>query len=363
MWGPSDTKRMFSMFAMLDDVDEAERKKGVEMLRKLDPETLRHVASFFVMVFSSPHTSDRRVWALRMMDHLEPRTLAPHAYTVVWELEDSDANVRAEALEMLGKLEPATLAQHADVVATMLEDSAWSVLTSALQTLGQLAPTALAQYAEAVVLKLEDSVEEVRVAALNALEELEPATLAQYADTVALNLEASLAYVRVEALLTLGKLEPATLAEYAEAVVLKLEDSDADVRSRALVVLRKMGPAAFAEHAHAVLDRLEDTEMNDNEFGFSLSWLGAVFNDERVRDVAMRTLRALPSSITRDVDFEAPNLRSRLLGRAVWYRCRRIFRVRRIAFYWYALPYRPSGPGHARDVEAWETMNKRIRHV
>ena len=216
-----------------------------------------------------------------------------------------------------------------DAVVARLEDSDWRVRREALATLGKLDPATLAQHAEAVVARLEDSVLNVRFCSLTAL----------------------------------AKLEPATLAEYAEAVVLKLEDSDADVRSRALVVLRKMGPAAFAEHAHAVLDRLEDTEMNDNEFGFSLSWLGAVFNDERVRDVAMRTLRALPSSITRDVDFEAPNLRSRLLGRAVWYRCRRIFRARRIAFYWYALPYRPSGPGHARDVEAWETMNKRIRHV
>ena len=34
-----------------------------------------------------------------------------------------------------------------------------------------------------------------------------------------------------------------------------------------------------------------------------------------------------------------------------------VMRVERLALYWYALPYRPNGPGHARDVEAWDRMN------
>ena len=33
-----------------------------------------------------------------------------------------------------------------------------------------------------------------------------------------------------------------------------------------------------------------------------------------------------------------------------------VMRVERLALYWYALPYRPNGPGHARDVEAWDRM-------
>ena len=49
------------------------------------------------------------------------------------------------------------------------------------------------------------------------------------------------------------------------------------------------------------------------------------------------------------VKFENP-------GISFWYKCRLILRVRSHVIYWYALPYRPSGPGHARDVEAWDWM-------
>ena len=49
---------------------------------------------------------------------------------------------------------------------------------------------------------------------------------------------------------------------------------------------------------------------------------------------------------------------SRFTGRLLWYRFRIRWRVYRLVLYWYALPYRPSGPGHARDVAAWDRMNE-----
>ena len=58
-----------------------------------------------------------------------------------------------------------------------------------------------------------------------------------------------------------------------------------------------------------------------------------------------------------DVDFNYNFARRQLLARLAWYRCRIRLRVQRLALYWYALPYRPNGPGHARDVEAWDRMN------
>ena len=122
------------------------------------------------------------------------------------------------------------------------------------------------------------------------------------------------------------------------------------------MVLGKMEPAALAQHANAVLARLEDTETLT--VGFERPLLGSASVGDSARDVAVRTLHNLPVSVTHDVDFEAANLRSRLLGRAVWYRCRLLLRVRSLALHWYALPYRPSGPGHARDVEAWDRMSK-----
>ena len=112
-----------------------------------------------------------------------------------------------------------------------------------------------------------------------------------------------------------------------------------------MMTLGELEPATLAQYANAVLNLLEDTHSYyvDN----TLPTMSAL---------ATLTLRGLPRFVTHDVDFEAPNLRSRLLGRLGWYKCRLILRVRSHVIYWYALPYRPSGPGHARDVEAWDRM-------
>ena len=111
---------------------------------------------------------------------------------------------------------------------------------------------------------------------------------------------------------------------------------------KALVALGKLEPAVLAQHAGAVVGKLND----DHEY---------------VRKAAWNTLLALPVVITRDIDFEshtplAHSLRERLQGRIVWYKCRLIMRARSLALYWYALPYRPSGAGYARDVKAWDQL-------
>ena len=188
------------------------------------------------------------------------------------------------------------------------EDSEWQERVHALKRLGMLEPATLAQFAVAVVARLEDTHWEVRKAAfqLSTLLELEPATLAQHAHTIVAMLENSDWTVRLCALETLGELEPATLAQHALAVVARLEDSDG-----------------------------------------------------KVRQMACHTLTMLPRYVrhaTRGVDSTFEELRSRLLGRIAWYRCRIRLRVRSLSLYWYALPYRPSGPGHARDLEAWNHM-------
>ena len=126
----------------------------------------------------------------------------------------------------------------------------------------------------------------------------------------------------------------------------------------ALRALEQLEPATLAQYAGAVAARLED------------------FNDD-VCGSAFDTLSGLPRYVTRSIAFTSKELRSRvvgrggikdlcsrLLGRAAWYRCRlRLCCWRGLALFWYALPYRPSGPGHARDVEAWGQMNKRSRCV
>ena len=150
-------------------------------------------------------------------------------------------------------------------------------------------------------------------------------------------LEDSGGNVRFVALCTPSELEQPTLAQHAGAVVARLEDDNRIVCLEALETLGKLEPAVLAQHAHAVVGKLSD-------------------HVDFVREAALTTLLTLPLVITRDIDFESHNMRERLLGRIAWYRCLLRLRVRRIALYWYALPYRPSGPGHARDVEAWGQM-------
>ena len=283
--------------------------------------------------------ADMRMLALEFLQELDPADLlAPYADAVIARLEDPLHYVREQALVTLGKLEPATLAQHADAVLARLEDSDEDVRMQALETLGRLEPVTLMRYADAVAARLEDSSGVVRTWALETLRQLEPATLARHADAVVARLEDSNEHPRHAALQTLAKLEPAMLAQYAGAVIARLEDSGEDARCEAMETLGQLEPATLAQHANAVITTLEDERMHERALGL---------------------LRGLPRYVTREyrVDiFDSRPVRSRLLGRLAWYKFRLHLRVQRLSLYWYALPYRPSGPGHARDVEAWDRM-------
>jgi hypothetical protein len=212
----------------------------------------------------------------------------------------------------MGKLEPAALAQHAVAVVVRLEDAVWCLRRKAMTTLHQLDPAALAQHADAVVARLEDSSKSVRKCALE----------------------------------TLGKLEPAALAQHANAVVACSEDSSLGARIAALRTLRKL--PRFVTHG------IDSKLLSDSLELDNLAAARGVQPEEVVKEQPERLVFAPDASSA---------LRSRLLGRLAWYRCRLRLRVERLALYWYALPYRPSGPGHARDVEAWGQMNKRSRQI
>ena len=143
---------------------------------------------------------------------------------------------------------------------------------------------------------------------------------------------------------TLGKLEPAKLATHSHAVAARLMDCQGSVGLKAFETLRKLEPAKLAQHTRDLLLTFGDPDDN---------LLGA----------AIVTLKKLPRFVSRVLDFDKLHiaqlypLRLRILGRLAWYRYRLRLRVQRLALYWYALPYRPSGPGHARDVEAWGRMS------
>ena len=208
--------------------------------------------------------------------------------------------MRNVAFATLAKLEPMTLA-----VVARLEDSCWGVRRWALQTLGKLEPATLAQHASAVVARIEDNHRLVRDPALR----------------------------------TLGKLEPAVLAQHTNVVLARLNDSDPLVKMAALLTLRMLPRFVIRDVAGLDFDLGDDADVT----------LESELESARV---ALESARVTLES----VDLEG--LRSRLLGRLGWYRYRLRQRVRRLALYWYALPYRPSGPGHARDKKAWDQMSE-----
>ena len=314
----------------------------------------------------------------------EPRIVLFHFFTtystyqvlgVQYTVIPIDARIDcgSRCARALGPMRLRGSAKRIDALVRDLGDSDLNVQQAALDALGAMQPAALAPHADAIVSKLEDSDPHVRVAALFALQVMEPAVLAQHVDIVVPRLEDSDDRVSDSALLYLDGVEPATLARHAGAVLSKLHSEQANTRCLALVVLCNLEPAELVKHAHALLSMLDDHEVISEAFVGFLNKMGLATIDvgDSVRNVAICTLWGLPAFVTcddgfhrRDFDDPAPgNLRSRLLGRIAWYRCRLRMRVRHIALYWYALPYRPSGPGHARDVAAWDQMNKRSRVV
>jgi len=344
-----------AVVARLDDPDREVREKAFGTLSYLELEALAQHAHALIARLDHPDQNVRHgaLWTLK---RLEPATLAQYADPVAARLEDSDANVRHVAVQLLMTLDSATLLQHADAVAERLNDPSPDVRHVAVQLLMKLDSATLSQHADAVAERLNDLSPHMRLVALDALGKLEPAALARFADAVHALLEDVENFdIRDAAVVTLGKLERAVLSQYAGAVSARLEDSEEAVRLSAVLTLGKLDPVTLVQHAPAVLSRwLEDTT--------------------RVRNAARATLHKLPRFVIHDLDLESGgdvrtrfvihyldsaksgDVHTRLLGRLGWYRYRLRWRVQRLALYWYALPYRPNGPGHARDVEAWGRM-------
>ena len=344
---------LMNALEQLQDANAAVRKRAVRTLRrKLGPAELAQHAEVVVARLEDTEAGVRAE-ALTTLCKLKHAALARHADAVAARLLDSSTGVRSAALKTLRKLKTRTLSRHADVVVAMLSVSDSEVRSEALATMGKLRWETLAQHAGSVAARLEDSSGDVRRDASQTLRKLDPAAVAQYADALIARLEDSEVDVRTEALETLGKLEPATLAQHAGAVAARLEDSHDWVRYTALKALGQLEPVTLAHHAYSVVASLEDAY-----YPFQ-------------RDTVLKTLRQLPRFITRGVDFYplddrvtrkirkplACALRSRLLGRLAWYKFRLRLFVKRVALYWFALPYRLSGPGHAREVAAWDQMN------
>ena len=326
----------------LEDSDPQVRHNALVTLGQLEPAALAQHAGSLVSRLEHMDSSVRTA-ACMALRRLEPHNLVHHAHAVIARLDDCDGAIRWHALATLRQLEPAKIAQHADAVIRRLDDTTLNVRRAALATLWRLDAADLVGHAHALRATLEDTDWHMRSQALRTLGKLAPGALAESASAAATRLDDAHAEVRQTALETLGKLERAALLQHADALVARLEDVDVYVRRAALEAFGKLGlgnsgtQLELVQHARAVVARLED-------------------GDPCVRKVAERILRSLPLRLGAQVDFDSEGLRLQLLGRLAWYSCRLRIRVERLALYWYALPYRPSGPGFARDAEAWGTI-------
>tara|TARA_B100000524_G_scaffold345942_1_gene245339 strand:+ start:55 stop:1179 length:1125 start_codon:yes stop_codon:yes gene_type:complete len=346
------------------------RGRALQLLSELEPAALAAYSSA-VAAMLQDSDSDVRAWAVETLFHLEPDTLAQHAPAVAAMLEDSDDTVRGLALKTLFDLKPETAAQHIDTVVGMLGHPHWRIRVVVFLILKKV--NLVAQYPDTVFAGLEDSNDNVRTAALECLLTLDPEMLAQYADDVVARLEDSHAINRMHALRTLGRMGPVALAQHAGAVVGRLEDSEWDICATAFKILGKLGTAKQTQHAGVMIAGLEDPDVRVR--GNALYILSTLPEPATFRHQvyavfarldtaafyiagAKTALRCiLPRFVTWEVDFDSDaNVRSRLLGRLAWHRFRLRRRVECLALYWYALLYRPSGPGHAREVAAWDQM-------
>ena len=257
------------------------------------------------------------------------------------------------ALQLIAKLEPTALARYTNAVVAKLYDSSEEVREQALCTLENVDPATFWAFADAVVARLEDEHDDVRFAALRTLHlRLDPADIAQYADALLARLADGHARLRPLALILLGKMEPKTLAQYADSLLSSLEDNSEHVPACALRALGKLEPAMLTTRAlFAIVRQIEYPGMT-SAHEIALVVMHGVVN-------AFPSLKAVAAEIDLFL-LHASTSASRLgLGaRLRWLIYGLHVRMRRIALYWYALPYKPSGPGHARDVEAWDGMIK-----
>ena len=400
-----------SLLRWLERADIDVRQVALRTLGKLDPPTLaQHADAVLAMIKDSEPLVCS--YALDTLGHLDPQVLARHADAVAAIITDNEWArsraykdpydiARASAVRTLGKLTPAVLAKHADAVVTTLapldrlseyrHSDITATRKAALETLGTLDPPVLAQYADAVAKLLTNpglagsgaegpglagsGAEEVQARAMDTLAKLEPAALARHADAiVAMRRDAS-ERTRTWVWSTLRTLDPAAIAKYAEDVkICILEEEDESVRLFAMETLCRLNGAVLAQHAHfftlAGVHRFfsigAEAPTSANEVAL-LQGLSRIRGCTKFRKLALHALRdRLPQFITRGMDSEMELALTdeeafvlvglEIMARVRWYRLRLALRVKRLALYWYALPYRPSGAGHARELEAWDGM-------
>ena len=270
-------------------------------------------------------------------------------------LENEDCvESKVLALQLIAKLKPTALARYTNAVVAKLYDSSEVVREQALCTLENVDPATFWAFADAVVARLEDELDDVRFAALRTLHlRLEPADIAQYADALLARLADAHARLRPLALMLLGKMEPRTLAQYADRLLASLEEDNSEhVPACALRALGKLEPAMLTARAlFAIVRQIEYPGMT-SAHEIALVVMHGFVN-------AFPSLKAMAGEIDQFLLHVATSgARLRLGARLRWLIYGLHLRMRRIALYWYARPYKPSGPGHARDVQAWDGMIK-----
>ena len=264
-------------------------------------------------------------------------------YAIVAKLGDECSQVREAAIMSL--MQPAfklCVRMHMFTIVARLRDQSSLVRHRTLEFMSGLEPRELVPFLENVVGTLVRPVD--RSQALQLLQRQEPAALARHVQTFATLLMDRTCewWVRMEALKVLRGTRPEVLRPYVDAIATMLIGTHESVCYEALVVLRVLEPCVLAPHVEAIAARLECLAEYSYHF-------------EGVQREVMAVLNRLPMSILAKcrLKLRQKHIAKKLLGKAMWSICRKLFMSHWISLWWNALVWVPGGrqsSDHVREM-------------
>ncbi len=264
-------------------------------------------------------------------------------YAIVAKLGDECSQVREAAIMSL--MQPAfklCVRMHMFTIVARLRDQSSLVRHRTLEFMSGLEPRELVPFLESVVGTLVEPV--YRSQALQLLQRQEPAALARHVQTFATLLMDRTCewWVRMEALKVLRGTRPEVLRPYVDAIATMLIGTHESVCYEALVVLRVLEPCVLAPHVEAIAARLECLAEYSYHF-------------EGVQREVMAVLNRLPMSILAKcrLKLRQKHIAKKLLGKAMWSICRKLFMSHWISLWWNALVWVPGGrqsSDHVREM-------------
>ena len=273
-------------------------------------------------------------------------------YAIVAKLGDECSEVREMAIMSL--MQPAfklCVGMHMFTIVARLRDQSSSVRHRTLEFMSGLEPRELVPFLDSIVGTLVEPV--YRHQALQLLQRQEPAALARHVQTFATLLmdRTCEGWVRMDALKVLRGTRPEVLRPHVDAIATMLIGTHESVCYEALVVLRVLEPRVLAPHVEAIAARLQCLTRYSHHF-------------EGVLREVMAVLNKLPMSILVQcrLKLRQRHMTKKLLGKTMWYICRKLFWANWMLLWWNALVWVPGGRQSSDHVREMPGLFPRLVH-